>query len=68
MSCHVDVSWTSKHSHHVTHMHKRDKSSKNLGQGLFPKTKIFTRTKNYKKNLQGLKPKLGNFAGTDTIF
>jgi len=46
MSCHVDASWTSKHSHHVTHMHKRDKASKNLGQGLFPKTKIFTRTKN----------------------
>jgi len=68
MSCQVDASRTSKHSHHVTHMHKSDKSSKNSGQGLFPKTKIFTRTKNYKKNLQGLKSKLGNFAGTNTIF
>jgi len=57
----VDANWTSKHSHHVTHMHKSDKSSKNLGQGLFPKTKFFTGTKNYKKKFAGTKTKTGQF-------
>jgi len=56
------------HNHHVTHMHKSDKSSQNWGQGLFPKTKNFTGTKNHKIFLQGLKPKLGIFAGTNSIF
>jgi len=31
-------------------------------------TKYFAGTKNNKKNLQGLKPKRGIFAGTKTIF
>jgi len=64
----VDANWTSWHSHHMPHMHKSDKSSENWGQRLFSKTKNFAGTKNLKKKLQGLKPKLTYFAGINTIF
>ena len=45
----------------MPHMHKSDKSSHNWGQGLFPKTKFFAGTKNYKKKIAGTKTKTGLF-------
>jgi len=43
-------------------------SSQKWGQRPKPKRGIFAGTKNYKKKIQGLKPKQDIFAGINTIF